>query len=91
MKQYVKNGSQESNSRSIRLGFCLQDKGLPDVAGSSTKPSIDFPLLPRPLKTASGKRLNTRGSYDKHRALPPDGADCASLSEDITRLLRFGE
>lgn len=91
MKRYVKNGSQESNSRSIRLSFCLQDKGLPASPGSSTKPSIDLPLLPRPLKTASGERLNTRSSYDKHRALPPDGTDGARLSEDITRLLRFGE
>lgn len=51
----VKNGSQESNSGSIRLSFCIWDKGLPDSPGSSTKPSPDFPLLPRPLKTASAK------------------------------------
>lgn len=76
---YVKSGSQESNSGSIRLSFCLWDKGLPDSPGSSTKPSTDFPLLPRPLKTVSGEGDWIRGSYIKQSSPSLWGWLCQAL------------
>lgn len=89
IETYVENGRQESNSRSIRLSFVSRTKKSSRFSGSSTKPSIDIPLLLRLLKkTLSGERLNTGSSYDKHRALPPDGLTVPGSPEDTLELVK---